>query len=122
MGLAPEYILIDQQKFSKTKLALDNHVYKNCEIDDCDVYYSGGQYTTHPQPPGQGHLQRHSDLQDEVPRFQHRLRIIRVSRKAWLMFLVTLGNLVPDKIRVTNNERCYLAIGTFSLNFAMGMD
>ena len=44
MGLAPEYILIDQQKFSKTKLALDNHVYKNCEIDDCDVYYSGGQY------------------------------------------------------------------------------
>ena len=44
MGLAPEYILIDQQKFSKTKLALDNHVYKNCEIDHCDVYYSGGQY------------------------------------------------------------------------------
>jgi hypothetical protein len=38
------------------------------------------------------------------------------------MFLVTLGNLVPDKIRVTNNERCYLAIGIFSLNFAMGMD
>ena len=40
MGLAPEYILIDQQKFSKTKLALDNHVYKNCEIDDCDVSVS----------------------------------------------------------------------------------
>jgi hypothetical protein len=44
MGFAPEYILIDQQKFSKAKLSLDNHVYKNCEIDDCDVYYSGGQY------------------------------------------------------------------------------
>jgi hypothetical protein len=44
MGLAPEYILIDQQKFSKAKLSLDNHVYKNCEMDDCDIYYSGGQY------------------------------------------------------------------------------
>ena len=44
MGFAPEYILVDQQKFSKAKLSLDNHVYKNCEIDDCDVYYSGGQY------------------------------------------------------------------------------
>ena len=44
MGLAPEYILVDQQKFSKAKLALDNHVYKNCEMDDCDIYYSGGQY------------------------------------------------------------------------------
>ena len=33
-----------RDRFSKTKLALDNHVYKNCEIDDCDVYYSGGQY------------------------------------------------------------------------------
>ena len=44
MGLAPEYILIDQQKFRKAKLSLDNHVYKNCEMDDCDIYYSGGQY------------------------------------------------------------------------------
>ena len=28
MGFAPEYILVDQQKFSKAKLSLDNHVYK----------------------------------------------------------------------------------------------
>jgi hypothetical protein len=44
MGLEPNYIVIDGQTFSKTKLALDNHVYKNCQIDDCDLYYSGGQY------------------------------------------------------------------------------
>jgi hypothetical protein len=44
MGFEPNYIVIDGQTFSKTKLALDNHVYKNCQIDDCDLYYSGGQY------------------------------------------------------------------------------
>jgi hypothetical protein len=44
MGEAPSYILIDGQTFSKAKLSLDNHVYKNCAIDDCDIYFSGGQY------------------------------------------------------------------------------
>jgi hypothetical protein len=44
MGLAPEYIVVEGQTFTKTKLSLDNHVYKNCTIDDCDIYYSGGQY------------------------------------------------------------------------------
>ncbi len=44
MGFAPEYILVDQQKFSKAKLSLDNHVYKNCEMDDCDIYYMAVQY------------------------------------------------------------------------------
>ena len=44
MGLEPNYIVIDGQTFSKAKLALDNHVYKNCQMDDCDIYYSGGQY------------------------------------------------------------------------------
>lgn len=44
MGLEPHYIIVDGQTFSKAKLALDNHVYKNCQIDDCDLYYSGGQY------------------------------------------------------------------------------
>ena len=44
MGLEPNYIIIDGQTFTKAKLALDNHVYKNCQIDDCDLYYSGGQY------------------------------------------------------------------------------
>jgi hypothetical protein len=44
MGVAPDYILVEGQKFSKAKLPLDSHVYKNCEMDDCDIYYSGGQY------------------------------------------------------------------------------
>jgi hypothetical protein len=44
MGFEPSYIIVDGQTFSKAKLALDNHVYKNCQIDDCDLYYSGGQY------------------------------------------------------------------------------
>ncbi|MGH7258832.1 MAG: hypothetical protein ACREIM_10675 [Nitrospiraceae bacterium] len=44
MGLAPDYIVVDAQTLSKQKLALDNHVYKNCSVDDCDIYYSGGPY------------------------------------------------------------------------------
>ena len=44
MGLEPNYIVVDGQTFSKAKLVLDNHVYKNCQIDDCEIYYSGGQY------------------------------------------------------------------------------
>jgi len=42
--MAPDYILVEGQQFSKAKLSLDNHVYKNCAIDDCDIYFSGGQY------------------------------------------------------------------------------
>jgi hypothetical protein len=44
VGVAPDYILIEGQTFSKAQLSLDNHVYKNCAIDDCDIYFSGGQY------------------------------------------------------------------------------
>lgn len=35
---------------------------------------------------------------------------------------MTVEDLVSNKTRVTNNERCYLATGTFSLNFAIGID
>ena len=34
-GFEPNYIIIDGQTFTKAKLSLDNHVYKNCQIDDC---------------------------------------------------------------------------------------
>ena len=44
VGVAPDYILVEGQTFSKAKLSLDNHVYKNCAIDDCEIYFSGGQY------------------------------------------------------------------------------
>jgi hypothetical protein len=32
MGLALNYIVVDGQTFSKAKLVLDNHVYKNCRL------------------------------------------------------------------------------------------
>lgn len=44
MGHAPDYILVDGQTFKEQKLSLDNHVYKNCSMDKCDIYYSGGPY------------------------------------------------------------------------------
>ena len=39
MGFEPNYIVVDGQTFSKTKLALDNHVYKNCHIDDLSLIH-----------------------------------------------------------------------------------
>ncbi|MGQ0810035.1 MAG: hypothetical protein ACT4OO_02270 [Nitrospiraceae bacterium] len=44
MGFDPEYIVVEGQSFSKQRLSLDNHVYKNCSIDDCDICYSGGPF------------------------------------------------------------------------------
>mgnify|MGYP001601117231 CR=1 FL=1 len=44
MGISPEYILVDGHTFSQQQLSLDNHVYKNCSIDGCQIYYSGGPY------------------------------------------------------------------------------
>jgi len=44
MPIEPQYIVVDQKTFTKEDLVLDNHVYKNCAIDDCDIYFSGGQY------------------------------------------------------------------------------
>ena len=44
MGLGPEYILVEGKSFRKEQLALDNHVYKNCTIEQCQVYYSGGPF------------------------------------------------------------------------------
>ena len=44
MGLEPNYIVVDGQTFSKTKLALDNHDYKKCNIEESDHYNIGGQY------------------------------------------------------------------------------
>jgi len=37
VGVAPDYILVEGQRFSKAQLSLDNHAYKNCAIDDCDL-------------------------------------------------------------------------------------
>lgn len=44
MGLQPEYILVEGKEFSKETLALDNHVFRNCTMDGCKIYYSGGPF------------------------------------------------------------------------------
>ena len=44
MSLAPQYILVEGKTLVKEQLALDNHVYKNCTLDQCQVYYSGGPF------------------------------------------------------------------------------
>src|SRR5207244_4517890 len=44
MGFGPEYILAEGKTFIKEQLALDNHVYKNCTMDRCQIYYSGGPF------------------------------------------------------------------------------
>jgi hypothetical protein len=44
MSVEPQYIVIEGKKFIKEELVLDNHVYKNCEMDHCRVYYSGGPF------------------------------------------------------------------------------
>ena len=44
MGLGPEYILVDGKVFKEEQLVLDNHVYKNCTIEQCKIHYSGGPF------------------------------------------------------------------------------
>ena len=44
MAGEPHYIVIDQKTFTKEELVLDNHVYKNCEMDRCRIHYSGGPF------------------------------------------------------------------------------
>lgn len=44
MGVGPEYILVEEKTFKSESLTLDNHVYKNCTIDQCRIYYSGGPF------------------------------------------------------------------------------
>lgn len=44
MGVGPEYIVVEGKTFAKEQLTLDNHVFKNCTMDECQIYYSGGPY------------------------------------------------------------------------------
>lgn len=44
MGLSPAYILVEGKTFTKEELTLDNHVFKNCAMDHCKIYYSGGPF------------------------------------------------------------------------------
>ena len=42
--MGPEYIIVEGKTFKKEQLALDNHVFKNCELVQCRIYYSGGPF------------------------------------------------------------------------------
>lgn len=44
MGLGPEYILVEGKTFKEEQLVLDNHLFKNCEMVQCQIYYSGGPF------------------------------------------------------------------------------
>jgi hypothetical protein len=44
MGMGPDYIVIEGRTFKEESLVLDNHVLKNCTVDRCQVYFSGGPF------------------------------------------------------------------------------
>lgn len=44
MGVDPEYIVVEGKTFKKEQLSLDNHVFKNCTMEECQIHYSGGPY------------------------------------------------------------------------------
>lgn len=44
MGSNPQYILVDGKNFHNEQLSLDNHIFKNCTLDQCQIHYSGGPY------------------------------------------------------------------------------
>jgi hypothetical protein len=44
VGVQPQYIVVDGKTFDKEELTLDNHVYRNCSMDRCKFYYSGGPF------------------------------------------------------------------------------
>jgi hypothetical protein len=40
----PSCIVIEHKNFKEEALTLDNHVFKNCTMERCKIYYSGGPY------------------------------------------------------------------------------
>lgn len=42
--MGPQYILVEGNTFVKEPLTLDNHVFKNCTLERCQIYYSGGPF------------------------------------------------------------------------------
>ncbi len=44
MGSNPQYIIVEGKSFLNEQLSLDNHVFKNCTLDQCQIHYSGGPY------------------------------------------------------------------------------
>ncbi len=44
MGSNPQYIIVEGKSFLNEQLSLDNHVFKNCTLDQCQIHYSCGPY------------------------------------------------------------------------------
>lgn len=44
MGVEPHYIIVDGKELNGEPLTLDNHIFKNCTLDACRIYYSGGPF------------------------------------------------------------------------------
>ena len=42
--MGPQYTLVEGKTFVKEPLTLDNHVFKNCTLERCQIYYSGGPF------------------------------------------------------------------------------
>jgi len=40
----PACIVIEHKTLKEEALTLDNHIFKNCTIERCTIYYSGGPY------------------------------------------------------------------------------
>ncbi|MEW6325567.1 MAG: hypothetical protein AB1515_09305 [Nitrospirota bacterium] len=40
----PRSIVVEHKTFKEETLTLDNHIFKNCTIERCKIYYSGGPY------------------------------------------------------------------------------
>jgi hypothetical protein len=44
MKSGQSYIVVEGRTFKKENLTLDNHVFKNCAMEHCQFYYSGGPF------------------------------------------------------------------------------
>ena len=40
----PSCIVVEQKNFKEEALTLDNHIFRNCTMERCKIYYSGGPY------------------------------------------------------------------------------
>jgi hypothetical protein len=40
----PSCIVVEHKNFKEEALTLDNHIFKNCTMERCKIYYSGGPY------------------------------------------------------------------------------
>jgi hypothetical protein len=40
----PACIVVEHKAFKEEQLTLDNHIFKNCTIERCKIYFSGGPF------------------------------------------------------------------------------